>query len=69
MSESQQFVQKLRRAGMCIVTGLAVTAVSVQFAHPMSFMAFAVLGAGGVVVGVGMFLWALARRPATSPSG
>jgi hypothetical protein len=43
---------------------LTVTAVSVQFAHPMSFMAFAVVGAGGVVVGVGMFLWALARRPA-----
>jgi hypothetical protein len=64
MSESQEFLKKLRRAGVCVVTGLTVTAVSVQFAHPMSFMAFAVVGAGGVVVGVGMFLWALARRPA-----
>lgn len=64
MSESPEFLKKFRRAGMCIVAGLSVTAVSVQFAHPMSFMAFAVVGAGGVVIGVGMFLWALARRPA-----
>lgn len=68
MSESPVFLRQLRRAGGCIVLGLAITAISVQFAHPMSFMAFAVFGVGGVALGVGLFLWALAKRPSYPPA-
>ena len=65
MSESPEFLGKLRRAGQFIVAGLAATAISVQFAHPMSFMAFAVIGVGGVGLGVLTFLMALAKRPSS----
>ena len=53
----------LRRAAGLIVFGLLVQLVSLAEVHPMSFIAFAVLGAGPVVLGMVDYLVSVLRSP------
>ena len=53
----------LRRAAWLIAFGLLVQLVSLANVHPMSFMAFAILGAGPVVLGMVDYLVTVLRSP------
>lgn len=50
---------KLRTAGILIIIGLVVEAVSLAWNHPLSFVAF--LGISGLFLALGIlwYLWAL----------
>lgn len=51
--------KKLRTAGILIIIGLAVEAISLAWNHPLSFVAF--LGISGLFLALGilLYLWAL----------
>lgn len=51
----------LRGSGWIVAVGLAVEALTLVWAHPLSFLAFLAVGALAVGGGVAGFLWALAR--------
>lgn len=58
---------KLRLAGVLIILGLVVQALSLLWNHPLSFIAFVSLG--GLLLGVGiiLYLFTLVNIPATQP--
>jgi hypothetical protein len=55
----------LRRSGLLVALGLAVAALTLQWAHPLAFIAFLAVGALAVAAGAVGFLWSLARLRAT----
>lgn len=46
--------KRLKIAGLCLVTGLAVEALSLLWVHPLAFLAF--IG-GGVLITVGVLFY------------
>ncbi|HKV93411.1 MAG TPA: hypothetical protein VJW20_12760 [Candidatus Angelobacter sp.] len=48
---------KLRLAGVLIMIGLAVQAISLLWNHPLSFIAFVAIG--GLFLGIGIILYLL----------
>ena len=66
---TNQFIsKKLRIAGILIMVGLMVEALSLIWNHPLSFVAF--LGISGLLVGAGivLYLWALVSPGSSSPA-
>ena len=53
---------RIRWSGLLVIIGLAVLLLSLVWAHPLSFMAFLVVGCPLIVGGVLFFLWALAVK-------
>lgn len=53
---------RIRISGVLIAIGLVVLLLSLRWAHPLSFMAFLVLGCPLIFIGVLLFLWALASK-------
>lgn len=58
---------KLRLAGVLIIVGLVVQALSLLWNHPLSFIAF--VSIGGLVLGIGiiLYLFTLVNIPAAQP--
>lgn len=51
----------LRRVALLIVFGLVMQVASLLYVHPISFMLFAALGVGPVVLGLMLYLWTVLR--------
>jgi len=71
MKENHFIAKKLRTAGLLIIAGLLVEALSLAWNHPLSFVAF--LGLGGLLLAAGIlvYLWALVTTasPSETSSG
>lgn len=59
---SRRFVVRLRFAGALVVAGLVVQGATLLEAHPFTFLAFIVAGAGLVMAGAAAFAWAWFTR-------
>lgn len=59
--ESTPLLRRLRVAGLLVLAGLAVEAVTLLWSHHLAFVLF--LGIGGllIVAGVLLYLWSLLR--------
>jgi hypothetical protein len=57
-SQDGYIVKRLRLAGLLILAGLAVEAISLGWNHPLSFIAF--LGLGGLLLAAGILVYLLA---------
>jgi hypothetical protein len=53
---------RIRWSGLLIVLGVTVLLFTLRWSHPLSFMAFLVLGCPLIVAGIMLFLWALAVK-------
>jgi hypothetical protein len=51
--------RKLRTAACLLIAGLAVEGITVQWAHPASFLAFIILGGILVLAGIAVYLIAV----------
>jgi hypothetical protein len=51
--------RKLKTAAYLLIAGLAVEAISLNWAHPTSFLLFIILGGILVVAGIAIYLIAL----------
>ena len=51
----------LRHVALLIVFGLVMQMASLLYVHPISFMLFAALGVGPVVLGLILYLWTVLR--------
>lgn len=58
---------KLRLAGVLIMIGLAVQALSLFWNHPLSFIAFVMIGGLFLGIGIILYLFALVNVPAAQP--
>jgi hypothetical protein len=54
----RRFVRRLRIAGSLVVAGLAIQALTLLNARPVSFITFLVGGAGLVMAGLFALVWA-----------
>jgi hypothetical protein len=66
MSELEKHI---RRAGLLICLGLIIQLVSLASVHPLSFMAFLVIGCPLMVAGVLLFLYSLVSSGGSSQPG
>lgn len=59
MTQDNSMAKKLRTAGILIIIGLVVEAISLAWNNPLSFVAF--LGIGGLFLALGIlfYLWTL----------
>lgn len=64
MTQSDVISKKLRIAGIVIILGLLVEALSLVWNHPLSFVAFVGLGGLLLAVGILFYLWALVSTTA-----
>jgi hypothetical protein len=55
----QRMTRRLRIAGVLIILGLVVEALSLIRIHPLSFLGFMFIGGGFVVVGIVTYLYSL----------
>ncbi|HLY97734.1 MAG TPA: hypothetical protein VKT33_01585 [Candidatus Angelobacter sp.] len=67
MKENHFIAKKLRAAGLLIIAGLLVEALSLAWNHPLSFVAF--LGLGGLLLAAGILLYLWTLLTAASHSG
>ena len=58
-------LRRLRLAGLLVVLGLVVEAVTLLWSHPTAFLVF--LGVGGLLVGAGVLVYLFAIANYTSP--
>jgi hypothetical protein len=61
--------RRIRWSGLLIVAGLIILLFSLRWAHPLSFMAFLVLGCPLILSGILLFLWALVTTDAKDAKG
>jgi predicted membrane channel-forming protein YqfA (hemolysin III family) len=59
--------RRLRVAGILIVLGLVVEALSLIRIHPLAFLAFMFIGGALLIAGIGIYLYSIAS--ASSPPG
>jgi hypothetical protein len=59
--------RRLRVAGILIVLGLVVEALSLIRIHPLAFLAFMFIGGALLIAGIGIYLYSIVS--ASSPSG
>ena len=60
MSDSAARLQgKLKMAAWLLIAGLAVEAMTIQWAHPMSFVLFIIVGGALILAGVATYLIAI----------
>jgi hypothetical protein len=55
----QRMTRRLRIAGVLIILGLVVEALSLIRIHPLSFLGFMFIGGGFVVAGIITYLYSL----------
>jgi predicted membrane channel-forming protein YqfA (hemolysin III family) len=57
--------KRLRIAGICLISGLGVEALTLLWSHPLAFVSFIAPGGVLILAGVLLYVWALlARAPA-----
>lgn len=54
--------RRIRWAGFLVCAGLVVQLVTLAWAHPLSFMAFLMIGAPMMLAGVVLYLYSLASK-------
>jgi hypothetical protein len=59
MTTATKMDRRLRKAGILIVLGLLVEALSLIRIHPLAFLAFMFVGGGLLVVGIAIYLYSL----------
>jgi len=64
---SPPLIRRLRLAGLLVVLGLIVEAVTLFWSHPTAFLVF--LGLGALLVGLGVlcYLFAIVTDPSAPP--
>ena len=60
---------RLRFAGAFIIFGLTVQALSLLWNHPLSFIAFVIVGGLLQVIGIALYLLTLVNMPDSSAEG
>ena len=58
--------KRIRLAGALTAAGLLVELLTFRWSHPIGFVLMLVAGGGLVVLGVGLYLWALLAGPPSS---
>lgn len=59
MTQGNPMEKKLRTAGILIIIGLVVEALSLAWNHPLSFVAFLAIGGFLMAIGILLYLWTL----------
>lgn len=59
---------RLRWAGLLLVVGLVIEALSLLWSHPLAFVAFIAPGGVLITAGVLLYLWALLTRSPVGPT-
>jgi hypothetical protein len=54
--------QRIRWAGLLVVTGLLVQLLTMSWSHPLAFMAFLIIGCPVTLAGVLLYLFSLATK-------
>ena len=54
--------RRIRWSGLFIAVGLGVLIFSLSWPHPLSFMAFLAVGCPLILIGILVYLWALAVK-------
>jgi hypothetical protein len=54
--------QRIRWAGLLVVTGLLVQLLTMSWSHPLAFMAFLTIGCPLTLAGVLLYLFSLANK-------
>lgn len=62
----QVVFKKLRLAGILIALGLVTEAITLEWNHPLAFMAFLGLGVLLMAVGMVLYLWTIVSEPEPS---
>jgi hypothetical protein len=57
-----QLERRIRHSGLLVCTGIAILLLSLLWKHPLSFMAFLVIGCPLTLGGVLWYLYALATK-------
>jgi hypothetical protein len=65
--QANSLAARLRISGAFIVAGLLVQAVSLFWNHPLSFIAFATIGALFLAIGIVLYLFTLVSLPIEKP--
>lgn len=58
---SSRMQRKLKLAAYLLIAGLAIEGITLQWAHPTSFVLFIILGGVLVLAGIAVYLFALVR--------
>lgn len=61
--------RRFRSAGLAIILGLAVQALTLVWSHPLAFLAFLGLGVPLTALGILLYLWALVSERGREPAG
>jgi len=64
-----QLEKRIRQSGLLIFTGIAILLLSLLWKHPLSFMAFLVVGCPLTLGGVLWYLYALATKEGSESKG
>jgi hypothetical protein len=62
----RKFSLSFRLAGLLLIIGLCIEAISLQWVHPIAFLAFFVGGGSFLGAGVLLFLYSIVSRPPSS---
>jgi hypothetical protein len=54
--------QRIRWAGLLVVSGLLVQLLTMSWSHPLAFMAFLIIGCPVTLAGVLLYLFSLATK-------
>jgi hypothetical protein len=54
--------KRIRWAGILVIAGLVVQVMTLTWVHPLSFMAFLMIGCPLTIVGILLYLYSLAAR-------
>jgi uncharacterized membrane protein YczE len=63
-----QLGSRLRVAGILLIIGLIIEIFSFLWDHPLTFMAFLVIGCTFIGLGIVLFLWTLVTLGKAEPS-
>lgn len=64
MPDPSPLLRRLRLAGLLVLLGLAVEAVTLLWSHHLAFVLFLALGGLLIAAGVLLYLWSLVSRAA-----
>ncbi len=65
-TSERKFSVSFRLAGLLLIVGLCIEAISLQWIHPIAFLAFFVAGGGFLGAGVLLFLYSIVSHPPSS---
>jgi len=58
-----KFSNSFRLSGVLLIIGLCIEAISLQWVHPIAFLAFFVIGGAFLGAGIFLFLYSLVFHP------